>query len=201
MDTNSVPKNNLAGKIFGRLTVIKFDHRSLNGSRSRPYYLCKCECGNEKIVASDALLHGNTISCGCAFLEHISRLGKSTRTDGKIMSAKTMWKNSYSDGCTFDTFMKFSQEPCFYCGTLLSNTFNIYINKNGQIKKGVSEEWANQSWFRYNGLDRLDSNLPHNVDNIVPCCSICNYAKSTMSLEEFREWIKRVHTHLIETKW
>ena len=53
--------NDLTGKRFGRLTVIGVED---NGKR-KTYYACQCDCGNVKIVRSDALLSGCTVSCGC----------------------------------------------------------------------------------------------------------------------------------------
>jgi hypothetical protein len=47
-------------------------------------------------------------------------------------------------------------------------------------------------WFIYNGLDRIDSSLRHNKDNVVPCCSVCNTAKLDLTVEEFYNWIDRV---------
>ena len=51
----------IIGKKFGRLTVISFSHS--NGYRK--YFLCKCECGKEKIIYKGSLLSGRTLSCGC----------------------------------------------------------------------------------------------------------------------------------------
>lgn len=56
------------GKVFGRLTVIeKYDTVVRDHKRNKKVarYLCKCECGNECIVASSDLLSGGTQSCGC----------------------------------------------------------------------------------------------------------------------------------------
>ena len=47
----------LAGQVFGRLTVTKHVVAS--------YWETKCECGNVQIVKSQALRNGNTRSCGC----------------------------------------------------------------------------------------------------------------------------------------
>jgi hypothetical protein len=53
----------LTGQKFGRLTVIE---RAENKRGSRqPYWLCKCECGNEKVIRVDHLKSGHTVSCGC----------------------------------------------------------------------------------------------------------------------------------------
>lgn len=58
-------KNNfqdLAGKRFANLTVICYSHKSEFGAI---YWLCKCDCGNEKIIQGNSLRNGNTKSCGC----------------------------------------------------------------------------------------------------------------------------------------
>jgi len=57
---------NLIGKTFGRLTVI---NRELLPSKNRPYWLCECSCGKTKLVSSDCLLKGKTVSCGCKKVE------------------------------------------------------------------------------------------------------------------------------------
>lgn len=51
----------LTGQKFGRLTVIE---RVPNKSK-HTYWRCKCDCGNETVVAGYTLTHGLTRSCGC----------------------------------------------------------------------------------------------------------------------------------------
>ena len=60
----------LNGQKFGKLTVIKFVDVKNENSR----FLCKCECGNEKIVYGNHLKNGNTKSCGCLKKENMSNL-------------------------------------------------------------------------------------------------------------------------------
>lgn len=36
-------------------------------------------------------------------------------------------------------------------------------------------------------IDIIDNNKGYIVDNIIPCCIVCNRAKGNMSLEEFEE--------------
>jgi hypothetical protein len=51
-----------SGTKFGKLTVIEYGHKlTLN----RKGYLCKCDCGNEKVVRSTDLINGKIKSCGC----------------------------------------------------------------------------------------------------------------------------------------
>lgn len=51
----------ISGQKFGRLTVIKYVYTKSRNA----YWLCKCECGNEKIVSGANLRKGETKSCGC----------------------------------------------------------------------------------------------------------------------------------------
>ena len=51
----------LAGQVYGRLTVLSFAGRTASGSTWR----CLCDCGNAKIVTSSNLRSGATKSCGC----------------------------------------------------------------------------------------------------------------------------------------
>ena len=62
------------GKRYGILTVIK---RVENDKFGKAQWLCKCDCGNEIIVAGSSLRRGNTKTCGCKVLSAETReLGK-----------------------------------------------------------------------------------------------------------------------------
>lgn len=52
----------LLGKKFGLLTVVE---RAENDNYGRPRYLCKCDCGNTKVIYANNLKTGHTKSCGC----------------------------------------------------------------------------------------------------------------------------------------
>lgn len=54
--------SDLTGQKFGLLTVIK---KVKNNKYGQPQWLCKCDCGNEKIILGSSLKSGNTKSCGC----------------------------------------------------------------------------------------------------------------------------------------
>ena len=64
----------LTGKRFGRLLTVERSNRTGDYA----YWKCKCDCGNEIIVSSHALLTGHTRSCGCFQRERAS-------------SANTIW--------------------------------------------------------------------------------------------------------------
>ena len=53
--------NDLTGKKFGKLTVIKKSYQKDN----KIFWECKCECGTITIVSASNLRSGHTKSCGC----------------------------------------------------------------------------------------------------------------------------------------
>lgn len=58
--------NNLCGKKFGRLTVIRqSDNHTYPCGNSSVTWECKCDCGNLVTVLSRSLTKGATLSCGC----------------------------------------------------------------------------------------------------------------------------------------
>lgn len=66
----------LTSKKFGRLTVLRFDHK--DHSR-KSHWLCRCDCGCEKVVGGHKISRGLTRSCGCLQKE---LFGNRNRTHG-----------------------------------------------------------------------------------------------------------------------
>lgn len=62
--------NDLIGQKFGMLTVVSREEN--DGKHVR--YLCKCDCGNEKIFYSNNLKRGLSTSCGCFRKDKLSQL-------------------------------------------------------------------------------------------------------------------------------
>lgn len=57
----------LTGKRFSRLVVTEF--AGMKGKRS--FWRCRCDCGNETLVASNHLKAGNVKSCKCALSDRL----------------------------------------------------------------------------------------------------------------------------------
>lgn len=55
----------LTGRKFGRLTVVRRSGTQGVGTKSRPTWACRCECGNQVVVTGGSLRVGSTRSCGC----------------------------------------------------------------------------------------------------------------------------------------
>lgn len=69
--TRGAVAEDLAGKVFVRLTVIERD----TSRTRRTYWHCRCACGQFKSVAACELKAGKTKSCGC-----LDRQRKTTET-------------------------------------------------------------------------------------------------------------------------
>jgi hypothetical protein len=62
-------KNSKIGKKIGLLKVIRFSHWKEEKTRRRPYYFCKCRCGNVCCIRGD----WDVKSCGCLHKKNILR--------------------------------------------------------------------------------------------------------------------------------
>ena len=57
--------NDLAGQVFGRLTVIKKVPRPIDKKGTGTYWECLCSCGNTKIFSRRSLIQKGVQTCGC----------------------------------------------------------------------------------------------------------------------------------------
>ncbi len=76
---------NLVGQRFGKLTVVR---RVCNDDSGGSRWLCHCDCGVEREIASHNLRTGHTASCGCAHARH-----GETRHGGWQSAEYTAWHN------------------------------------------------------------------------------------------------------------
>lgn len=72
----------------GRLTVVRYvAHTKTETGKRRSWWLCRCECGNERLARGDMLASGQIKSCGCLYLDR-ARKNKPKRADGKLKKPK-----------------------------------------------------------------------------------------------------------------
>lgn len=86
--------DDLSGRRFGKLTVIKHDHTDTKG---RTYWLCECDCSehNRVIVSRKHLIDGGTKSCGCLRHEDLTgmRFGYLTVMNlDHISNGRAQWR-------------------------------------------------------------------------------------------------------------
>jgi len=121
-----MPKNNKKelkeGEKFNNLTVIKLNHQD---KRWRKHYLCKCDCGKEKVVQGSLLTSGNTKSCGC-LPKKIKSEKRLKENRGVVNHIILQYKRHAKDrGIVFEIeyeeFKEIIDKPCYYCGEEKSN--------------------------------------------------------------------------------
>jgi hypothetical protein len=176
------------GDVFGRLTAIRFDHI---GKHYRSYFLFKCECGKHKVILGSAVVSGNTRSCGCLSAE-TKKQKRVSRNHSEITAIILGYKRHAIDrGFKWSLSRDFVEmligQNCFYCGSRPSN------------KKKTKDSLGDG--LLYSGIDRVDSSKDYTVENVVPCCKICNYAKSNMSVSEFKEWAIKIGSKAMAEQW
>jgi len=66
-------KDDLTGRVFGRLTVTSFHGILLRGERRDRQWDCLCECGNSAVVTTNTLNTGQKQSCGCLKKDLLSK--------------------------------------------------------------------------------------------------------------------------------
>lgn len=177
-------KNDLTGRRFGKLVVLRRTEDKDYGGRFFINYLCKCDCGNDCEVISSNLLNtsrSGTKSCGC--------LSKKPEGMAKARQVYIGYKNKARDrtiefNISFEQFLEISQKNCEYCGASPSNI------ASGSRNNGV---------YIYSGLDREDNNIGYEYDNLAPCCWTCNNGKAQMLKEEFLEWVEQIYNHSVIT--
>ena len=170
----------IIGKQFGRWEVLKYYSKKIG------YYICQCECGIKKPVRRDGLTNGRSKSCGCLQKEICKKLNAKNHLITQLNQLYLQYKFSAKKRKMKFTlskkqFKSIISEPCYYCNLKPSN-----IRKNKY----------NDRKFIYSGIDRINNKEGYILNNCVPCCKICNFAKRIMSLQEFIDWSKRLFKHI-----
>ena len=181
-------KELISGEKYNRLTVTSFSHAD---KRYRKFYNVKCDCGKEKKIMGSAMVSGNTKSCGCLSKE--IKANKRISNNHSEITAIILGYKRHAERRFFNWELSrkdievIIKSNCVYCG---SKPSNIKKTKNS-IGDGLL----------YSGIDRIDSNEDYTKLNSVTCCKICNYAKSNMDVNEFKEWALRIGQKAMAEQW
>ena len=175
----------MVGQKFGRLVVIQIEGVTKWGAVT---WLCECDCGNRVVKRGDSLRLGKTKSCGCLQKERTSEacslpVGEAAFNQifGRMQSSAR--RRGFEWRLTKEQVHALTQQLCYYCGVEPNQGSNLSTNHNGA--------------FIYNGIDRIDNTKGYTINNVVPCCGICNVAKNTQTLEQFKIWIHAVNEHFV----
>jgi len=180
------------GKRYGMLVVVRFTGKttiSPSGATKR-IWLLRCDCGKEVEKTVQSLCNWQRLpddkrknaNCGCQ------------NKHGTDSVAYEIYQSEYSDGdISFDKFLELSQQDCYHCGGKVQDTGSNKVRRVTKLidgKRTVTEEVACS--FQYHGLDRIDNNKGHYLNNTVPCCAPCNYLRGDRDLPAFLEHITKI---------
>lgn len=175
---------NLKNKRFGKWTV---KGRRGKDKIGNSLWECECDCGHVGIVRASALKSGKSTQCKeCTN----TVLWEGNKKDDFHVASGTVYQQVKSNAkarglkcsITKDDVKKFMSMNCHYCGALPSNIVSTFAGR-------FDPERA----VNYNGIDRIDNSLGYILDNCVPCCKQCNWAKRDLTSEQFFTWIRSVY--------
>ena len=177
------------GDKYGKLTLIdKVQRFKSDGSKNGKGWMVQCECGKisgPKVPAD--IYNGKVKSCGECQRKYY---WDNSRNIGDKNTSKNTYRNYRSRArsrninfnLSYTDFMNIILLPCVYC----NNTETSYFNPQNS--------W--EETFRYTGIDRINSSLGYELNNVQPCCKWCNMAKSDRTEKEFLQWVRNVYASL-----
>jgi hypothetical protein len=140
----------IAGRRFGRLVAIEAT-RERFGNYSVGW-LCKCDCGNEKVIGCGRLTLGRTRSCGCLRRDIITTHG-ATRDRGQT-TEYTIWRG-IKQRClspNYATYSDYGARGITICERWLS--FENFVADMGSRPHGHS-------------VERVDNEKSYSPDNCI----------------------------------
>ena len=142
-------KDDLTGKRFGRLSVVRFANRDSGG---RSLWLCVCDCGSETVVEGYNLKSGQVQSCGCLHRETVSE--QFTRHGMSTSRIYRTWSNMHQR-CENENIQNYNN----YGGRGISvcDEWGDFENfKDWSLEHGYAEELS---------IDRINNNLGYFPEN------------------------------------
>lgn len=173
--TNSITYQNfLKTKSCGcnnqvQLGEIYKNYKVLNIENSKAIVECLI-CGKVKKLQYNALYKKSNNNCICntglatKTYEFKDELKKYRNLRNSVLNRR---KRDFN--IEFEDFLKIAKQPCNYCG----EDFND--------KKGKTH-----------GLDRIDSALGYEINNVVASCYTCNCMKNDLNIKDFYKHLERI---------
>lgn len=160
----------ITNHIYGRLLVLFSVHTDKKGSYK---WMCRCDCGEVKVVGVTSLRNGNTKSCGCLIREGAIKKGKASSTHGMSFSREYNSWRSMKERCTNiknNGYINYGAVGVKICDRWIHSFENFYADMGNRPLK--------------TSLDRIDPFGHYEPDN-------CRWAdQSTQSKNQKRHLFK-----------
>jgi hypothetical protein len=174
-------RTGLEGLVVGLLTVQR---------RVGRQWECSCRCGNTKYLATKDLNGLRYNSCGCMagrWAEDQQALWLKRRFSAYKSNAK---KDSREFNLSLTEFDSITKQVCHYCGQ--QDTFTRGDTRGYRKQR---EPVISAPFYRV-GVDRIDSSQGYNINNVVPCCRMCNKMKMEWDIHVWTEQVRRIYDHM-----
>lgn len=180
---------NILGERFGKLVVIKQMESKMMGNGKQRMWLCKCDCGGEKVCPTAKLVNGTYKDCGCFYKSSASN-HHNWKGYGEI--SLSLWnsikKGAESRGFNFyidieyvwDLYVK-QNKKCAYSG------IDIYFSSNLNHNRGNAS------------LDRIDSSKGYEKGNVQWIHKDINRMKNDFTESIFLLYCKKITENKITT--
>lgn len=146
----------LTNKRYGKLVVIK----KAKNRNKKTMWLCKCDCGKEKIIGGNELKSGNTKSCGCYNLERLHERAIHGMSNTRLYKIWSCMKYRCNGGKYKESYLYKDRGIKLYEPW---NNFNVFY------------DWAKDKYYEGSSIDRIDVNGDYGPDN---CRFVDNYIQA-----------------------
>ena len=166
----------LTGKQFAHLTVLIRAGSNRQGSVT---WLCKCQCGKEKVVSSDHLTRkkSSVKSCGCKAIKSGPRHSQWT---GYGLISGNWWYNHILRE------RKQTRRPKIPVTVTIQEAWNLYLTQEGKCALSGQPINISNTWkYSTASIDRINSSKGYELDNIQWVHKDINFMKRTYSQEYF----------------
>lgn len=174
------------GDKWNKLTILE---ESGKDNHQHRMVFCECECGNRVRTQAANVRLGRVRSCGCVHkqlsAERLRKIASGRTANPEDVARYYIFTNyrkraakySIEFSITWEQFRNLTGLPCSYCKRA---PYQVAFPKPSYK-------------VTYTGIDRIDSSKGYTPENSVPCCKICNFAKGTMSTEDFKQWVREIY--------
>lgn len=155
----------ISGRRFGKLVV-----DALATNNGRAYWLCKCDCGNTKIINGSTLRRGITKSCGC--------ISHGLMYKGSGLLSKSYWNR----------IVKGANLRNIELSITIDDAWKLYQEQNGLCALSglpiiLVTDFTNKHHLQTASLDRINNQEGYNIDNIHWIHKDINMMKGTLELK------------------
>lgn len=164
-------RNEIIGRRFGMLTPIRCEGYAFRSKRT--LWLCRCDCGREKVVRSDCLRAGSSRSCGCVL--HRKRQQSHSWRGHKDISL-SYWNRLVRDARKRGLLFTIS----------IQEAWRVFERQQGRC--ALSDEPICFGDRKLNGtasLDRIDSDAGYVPRNIQWVHKVVNAMKMQLPQQDF----------------